>query len=475
MNKRNVKDIVLVIVVPCQVADGEIIPEMDAPWHGIPLLTPTSALTVAGFARAAGIRMIRIWDEFVEGMVTEETFSDVDLCFLSWLTPSRLGAFRVAKLAKTMGVSVVGGGLDVTCMSAADMLAELHSHIPSLGVGRLTTPEMIEILSDALDGVLKSVYKADDEDPWEFFKTPFWLIDLDKYLFAGVETSRGCDKCCGFCMVGMVTGVCKVHHKPTETVRKDLLYLAMKGIKLVAFTDDAFGTDYDRAMSDYLPLCWEFHAKCGMQYFAEMHIPAMIGKGTDRKELITPMKKAGFIVIYFGFETLKNIGKNDLDDADLAISLCRKNHILTAASNIIDFSGDETLETVEETVNWLLDRGVLGQQQALLVLIPGTPWYEKAEAEGKIINRDPRAMDGSKPTRQHNVATPEELVAWLARAYHLVFPKKSEHIRWLKLVFRIIRTMGWNPRAYSVAFKTFRHIQRSLDKWEKLGKFTKVN
>ncbi len=277
----------VVIVVPCQVADGEIVAENVAPWKGIPLLSPNSALTVASFALAAKDRevRVRIIDEFVSGLVTPKDFVGVDLCMISWISPSRFGAFRVAKAARKAGALVIGGGIDVTCMNEAGKIDEISAEIDSLGVGRMTSPMMAKILDDCETGQLDSIYMAQASDPWEFHPIPYWLINLKNYLFVAVESSRGCDKCCTFCAVWTVTGVCKVHHKPVAMLRQDLTYLASQGLRLVVDVADAFGIDYGRTLGEYLPLYWEFHKRYGMQYFTEMHVPAIIGKRKGRCKL----------------------------------------------------------------------------------------------------------------------------------------------------------------------------------------------
>ena len=449
-------DILLVNVGPVETTDG-FFQKGSKPWF-----PPMSILTVAGTIH--GRHRVEIWDEFRKGPVPRSVIAGKDLVGGTWLSPCRYGGVRLIEDARAMGVPTIVGGHDVTGLLKDGQKDYVYRYFGSAVNRRVDTPLMEEIISHASRKDMQSIYSAPNERPWEFRPYRYGLSDLKDCVFSVEDSSRGCDKACGFCSVGE-TCMWKCHSKPTWVQERNLNYLFSHGMRFYADTADSFGVNYEFDMDETLPL----RRRYDMMWFTEMQASHFVGAGEGRKEMAAAMKKAGCVFVYIGLEGMINMGKNKQEYIDEAIKLSRATGIRLFFANVLDWRGDETIKDTKELTDWHV-RGRFFGQPSLVALTPGTPARRQAVAKGGLIDDDPRHLGGSHPTRDH-VSSPQERLDMLE--YYL------KHVySWRRRIAGVVevitdKTLSLRQRLVlaSLIFQCLLNVTKSVKNWRKKGYF----
>jgi radical SAM superfamily enzyme YgiQ (UPF0313 family) len=185
------------------------------------VLPPLGVTVVAALTPAR--HQVTITDENVEAVDFDEP---VDLVGIGTMLVSQAPrAFAIADEFRRRGVTVVLGGLTVSCLPE---LAKAHADAVVLGEAEGVWPRVLE---DAEHGRLKAVYKREGfVDAAEIPAPRRELLDSSKYTYRGVrmmdlvETSRGCKFGCFPCQVPYVAG--KAHRtRPIEAVVDEMAAL----------------------------------------------------------------------------------------------------------------------------------------------------------------------------------------------------------------------------------------------------------
>ncbi len=421
---------------------------------------PSGALYEIAGTTPKGYEIV-IWDEFAQGPITEETLPEADLYGISGLSTSRYGAHRVAELVQSRGGKVIAGGMDVTGQFFEGHQQELLKHFNSIVPGRLTTRLWAEILEDSTKGKLKLVYQADPEEPWEFVVPRHDLIDPKLYFApAAIRTSAGCREACPFCTVNLVLGGRRVVYcKPAEILEAELEILPES--KILVDTADALGANYKHTIDVALPIL----RASGRHWLAELTIKNLLGiddMDEGRKELITPMAQSGCAVVYIGIESIfsrvsgKSPGRESTEEA---IRRAHDSGLLVLGSIILDVAGNETEDSIKETVEWVITQKLDFVQYSLLGLLPGSQTRRIALQQGTIIDDDPEHLDCAWPTIAHPLS-PEQRIELLQWAYRETYSFSNSFRRLARVAcVRFSRLV--------VAAAANYLIRKSVKSWEK--------
>ncbi len=431
-----------------------------------PWMAPMSALVLAAFVRKVmnysyGDAKITIWDEAVKGEITDEIFwrNRFDVCFLTYLTPSRFGAYRVAETAQYYGVPVIAGGIDVSGVSREQSgRDELLDHFDAIYTGHLSTSGLDQIFKDICNDDLEDIYSAKGD--YEWIVPAYDLINLSDYFFVALQSSIGCPYSCEFCAVFIIAGN-KPLVKPADILEEELRYLKAHGVKVFMDFSDCFGVPTRHYREVVMPL----YKKYGMSWITELSIKILIGEDGN-SGIIREMKDAGCVGVYLGVESLDvEIAKNNPELVKRAIERCSELKVLVMISFIVDFDPNITFDKLAKNVHQLLDWGVRLYQFSLIALIPGTPLREKAIREGNVLTDDPRDLDGSKPTFRQNVDS-ISLVEWLRWCY-------KECYQWKHIVPFVLQVRKIQPRLFWIACQASVHVLRSMMGWKWTDKTAK--
>ena len=94
-------------------------------------------------------------------------------------------------------------------------------------------------LRDHIDGTMQRIYEGGRVDA-EKFKAARWdLLNQEHYMWASVQTVRGCAKHCSFCSVWRTDGQ-KPRQRPSDPVIEEIVELRRRGFRFIALADDNF-------------------------------------------------------------------------------------------------------------------------------------------------------------------------------------------------------------------------------------------
>lgn len=397
-----------------------------------PIMTPGSALAVEGFTLEAAELMelkleCTIWDEHVLGLIQRDDMRGYDLCLITYLSPARFGAYRVAMVAKAAKVKTIAGGIDVTGMTRSpEGNTELLLHFDAVFVGHLTVKSWRGVLTDWLTGELRQVYQANGDEPYEFVHMNLRSIDLTKYFVPGVQSSAGClyGSCGGWCGVHLITGLTKVHCNDIGLLRRQLEELVAQGVTFFADVSDCFGATPEDNPGFYteqvLALYKEFFENFGLTWGAEISV-RYLGGDDGESGLMQQMHGSGCRFIYIGVESLKvGFAKNDPQLVKRVIERCRQLRMPILISFILDCDPDATAESVRTDLKQLLRWGGQFFQLSLTTLVPGTSKRAQAIKKGRLLTFDPQTYDGLTATMEH-AASAEERARWGRDGWKLVY------------------------------------------------------
>ena len=158
-----------------------------------------------------------------------------DVVGLGIHTGNALRGYEVGREARSRGAYVVYGGIHATLYpDEAHTLGGAHSVVKGDGDGVWGS-----VVADCAAGTPKRVYDGGRVSA-DTFKPARWdLLPPDRYMWASVQTVRGCPKHCSFCSVWRTDGQAP-RQRPHESVVAEIVELRRRGFRFIALADDNF-------------------------------------------------------------------------------------------------------------------------------------------------------------------------------------------------------------------------------------------
>jgi radical SAM superfamily enzyme YgiQ (UPF0313 family) len=181
--------------------------------------------------------------EFGDPVITDETLEPLDPAIIAAgdivgigiHTGNALRGYEVGRLARERGATVVFGGIHATLYP--DEPHEIGgAHAVSKGDGDVVWSQVVR---DARAGTLQRVYEGGRIEGSEFLKARWDLMPPNAYMWASVQTVRGCPKHCSFCSVWRTDGQ-KPRVRASDAVIAEIVQLRQKGFRFIALADDNF-------------------------------------------------------------------------------------------------------------------------------------------------------------------------------------------------------------------------------------------
>jgi tRNA A37 methylthiotransferase MiaB len=173
-------------------------------------------------------------DESLEQIVPE-SIAPGDIVGISVHTGNALRGYKVGRMARERGAWVVYGGIHATLFPEEALeLGQAHAVVKGDGDvawGRAVT--------DCLAGKPDKIYDGGLIKGGEFLAARWDLMQPDKYMWASVQTIRGCPKHCSFCSVWRTDGQ-KPRQRHFESVVDEIVSLRRLGFRFIALADDNF-------------------------------------------------------------------------------------------------------------------------------------------------------------------------------------------------------------------------------------------
>lgn len=190
---------------------------------------------------------------YVLAAATPVAFGDVEICdeTLERLDPLRIAAgdivgvgihtgnafraYEVGRMARERGAWVVFGGIHAT-LYPEEVLEFGAAHCAVKGDGDVVWSK---VLRDCVNGSPERIYDGGRIEPDQFVPARWDLLPDRKYMWASVQTVRGCSKHCSFCSVWRTDGQ-RPRQRASDSVVQEIVQLRRKGFRFMALADDNF-------------------------------------------------------------------------------------------------------------------------------------------------------------------------------------------------------------------------------------------
>lgn len=293
---------------------------------------------------------------------------------ISALSASIEDAYLLSRVLRREGVRTVMGGLHVTaCPDEAIRFADAAV----VGDGEASWGR---VLSDALAGEMRGVYRAERAFDLALSPVPrFELVGRKRARYT-VQTQRGCPLACEFCGASRLLG--GFREKPAACVARELeeiVRVAGKRAFVELADDNTFAGKRD--VGELLGVL----AASGVRYFTEADW--RIG---ERPELLRDLAASGCVQVLVGFESLvhrhggmgaKGTAHRRMLDACLAI---QDAGVAVIGCFIVGADG-ETHESLAELGGLLAESPLADVQVTMLTAFAGTELRVRMAREGRLI------------------------------------------------------------------------------------------
>ena len=301
------------------------------------------------------------------------------------------------------------GGPHVTLMNTAskrEALAGLHKSdratqdiaklkrifdVLVCGDGELTIFEALKLKSGIIDADdRKSPYFLNNE---QFSDLPFparHLVDVDSYKYSiegkkstSLIAQLGCPFKCSFCSGRNSPFLRKIRQRSSDSIIREMRSLYEQyGFTGFMFYDDELNVN--KNLIELLNKITDLQMELGEEFRLRGFVKAELFKNDQA----AAMYRAGFRWLLTGFESgderiLKNIKKMaSRADNTRAVEIAKRHNLKVKALMSIGHAG-ETLQTVENTKNWLLEVEPEEFDCTIITTYPGSPYFDEAVKVGK--------------------------------------------------------------------------------------------
>ncbi len=351
-------------------------------------------------------------DESLE-QLDPETIQPGDVVGISVHTGNALRGYQVGRLAHERGATVVYGGIHAT-LFPEEPFERGNADAVVKGDGDVAWGQ---VLRDLQAGTARRIYEGGKIEGEEFLAARWDLMQKDKYMWASVQTIRGCPKHCSFCSVWRTDGQ-KPRQRSFEKVIDEIIDLRRIGFRFIALADDNFYpvtlTDLRLAREQNNTEKLESLMQIRAERFALMAELAKLPKdmvfftqitmeSAEDTDYLDAMRKANIKGALVGVEAvtpegLKAVYKDFNYSGDRLVQQLqtfRKHGVHVLGSFIFGLPTDKP-STFDATVEVAMKAGVTFAQFVMMTPFPGTVDFGRWEKEQAA---NPTLVDGVPITR----------------------------------------------------------------------------
>src|SRR6202789_4546021 len=175
-----------------------------------------------------------IVDETLEALVPA-VIEPGDFVGIGIHTGNALRGYEVGRMARERGAWVIFGGIHAT-LYPEEAIELGGAHAVVKGDGDVI---WAEALNDCVLGKPRKIYDGGRIEPEQFLPARWDLMPPDAYMWASVQTIRGCAKHCSFCSVWRTDGQ-RPRQRASDGVIQEIVELRRKGFRFIALADDNF-------------------------------------------------------------------------------------------------------------------------------------------------------------------------------------------------------------------------------------------
>ena len=379
---------------------------------GVAVITPRWLYVLAA---ATGDRWgdPQIVDETLDPLALE-TIAEGDVVGIGIHTGNALRGYEIGREVRARGGWVVFGGIHAT-LFPDEAAAQGGAHAVVRGDGDMIWPEVI---ADCCAGRPRPIYEGGRIASEQFVSARWDLLPERRYMWASVQTVRGCPKHCSFCSVWRTDGQ-EPRQRGVERVVREIVELRRRGFRFIALADDNFypvtfeDLEHARRRADPARL-HELEAMrqerfdlmtrlaqlpADMVFYTQITMEA-----AEDPAFLDAMKRARIRGALVGVESVTHEGLKDVykgfnlagDELVARLRVFRRHGIHVLGSFIFGLNSD-TKDTFDATVALAEQADLTFAQFVLLTPFPGTIDFDKWAAEE---NRRGTRVDGV-PITQH--------------------------------------------------------------------------
>ena len=359
--------------------------------------------------------------KFGDPIISDETLEQIDFGILQpgdvvgigIHTANAARGLAVGREARKRGAIVVFGGIHAT-LYPQEALRLGGAHAVVKGDGDVIWAQVLE---DALAGTLAEQYDGGRAGSSSFVAARWDLLPEDRYMWASVQTVRGCPKHCSFCSVWRTDGQ-EPRQRTADVVMAEIVELRRLGYRFIALADDNF---YPVSFAD-LKLARQQNNLARLAELEEIRVGrfelmrqlAMLPHDTvfftqitieasEDPEFLSAMRKANIKGALVGVESiteegLKTVFKNFNPSGEALAARLRtfKEHGVHVLGSFIFGLSTDREETFEATVALATKADLTFAQFVTMTPYPGTVDFDRWE---KTQGEDVEEVEGVPITR----------------------------------------------------------------------------
>jgi radical SAM superfamily enzyme YgiQ (UPF0313 family) len=367
---------------------------------------PLTLTTLAALIPKELNASVRLIDESIE---TIPDNLDADIVGMTVISGTASRSYELAKRFREQGILVVLGGPHVTLLPDE---AKQYADVIFTGYAEQTWPQF---LHDFKNKELKDIYTQNDDFSLEDMPFPKRELFDKKYFLtqAVFEATRSCVHKCEFCVAPTAWGS-KQYQKPIDWVIEDIKRV---GEKKIIFVDLNLVSDREYAKELFTRLI-----TLNVHWYGLSTV--LIANDDEMMEL---MARSGCKGLLLGLEsisnnTLKEAKKHFNGTVDYKLLIQKLHSLGISVQGCFVFGLDnDTIDTFDETVEFVLETGIDLPRFAIATPFPSTPLYHRLNAENRILTKNWELYDGQHVVFEPKQMSVEELLFGHERAWKKVY------------------------------------------------------
>lgn len=200
---------------------------------GIAVITPRWLYVLAA-ATPSCYGDPRICDETLE-QIDPTTIEAGDVVGIGIHTGNALRGYEIGRMARERGAWVIFGGIHAT-LYPEEAMERGGAHSVVKGDGDVIWAEAVD---NCVNNTPLPLYDGGRIEPERFLHARWDLLPKGKYMWASVQSIRGCAKHCSFCSVWRTDGQ-RPRQRASDNVIAEIVQLRRLGFRFIALADDNF-------------------------------------------------------------------------------------------------------------------------------------------------------------------------------------------------------------------------------------------
>ena len=345
-------------------------------------------------------------DRWGDPHIVDETLDPLDLATIhagdvvgiGIHTGNALRGYEIGRQVRARGAWVVYGGIHAT-LFPDEGRSHGGAHAVVRGDGDLIWSRVIE---DCVAGKPLPVYEGGQVSGDTFVSARWDLLPERRYMWASVQTVRGCPKHCSFCSVWRTDGQ-EPRQRGVDRVVREVVELRRLGFRFIALADDNFypvtledlaqarrrsDPSRLRQLEELREERFELMARLAELPDDLVFYTQITMEAAEDPAFLDAMKRAHILGALVGVESVTQAGLKDVykgfnlagDDLVARLRVFRRHGVHVLGSFIFGLPSD-TKATFETTVALAERADLTFAQFVLLTPFPGTVDFEKWSAD----------------------------------------------------------------------------------------------